>query len=280
MWGRAFGFSYQAMSCFASAEFGNGVAACAGGITVFSSGKSPAMNEMLPQPPPDAPLPPPSEAAIRSQQRRDWILIVGLLSVLCVIAIASAPLFIRQRKCRGVTEAVSNARQVGLALMEFESEYGSFPDDSTRQLVQERNPGNTIPLGTSSSNDYFRQLIAAEMTTSEVMFYARTPGTHKPDNVMTGKRALEKGECGFAYVYGLSSAGNPNRPLVLYPVVPGKLLFNRKLHDGTMVMLKMDNSVTSLPIDKSGRAIFNGKDLFDPSQPFWGGKVPVVKWPE
>lgn len=239
-----------------------------------------AMSEFLPQPPPDAPLPPPSEAAIRSQQRRDWIVIVGLLSVLCVIAIASAPLFIRQRKCRGATEAVSNARQIGLALMEFESEYGSFPDDATRQLVQERNPGNTIPLGTASSNDYFRQLIAAEIAPTEMMFYARTPGTRKPDNVMTGSRALEKGECGFAYVYGLSSAGDPTRPLVLYPIVRGKLLFDRKLLNGKMVVLRMDNSVTTLPINKSGRAIQNGKDLFDPSQPFWGGKAPVVKWPE
>lgn len=225
-------------------------------------------------------MPPPSEAALRSQRWWNWIVVVGLLSVLCVIAIAMAPLFIRQRKCRGATEQVSNARQVGLALMEFEAEYGSFPDDSTRQLVQERNPGNTIPMGTASSNDYFRQLIAAGMSTSEVMFYTKTPGTHKPDNVMTGSRALEKGECGYAYVFGLSPAANPGTPLVMYPMIRGKLLFDPKIYDGKMVMLRMDNSVTTLPVDKSGHVKINGMDLFDPSLEFWGGKVPVVKWPE
>ena len=242
--------------------------------------KHQAMNEMLPQPPPDAPPPPPSEAAMRSQKWRNWILIVGLLSMLCVIAIAVAPLFIRRRTICGQTEAVSNLRQVGLALMEFETEYGSFPNDSTRQVVQERNPGNTIPLGTASSNDYFRQLIAAEIAPTEVMFYAKTPGSHKPDNVMTGSHVLEKGECGFAYMVGLSAAGNPNRPLVLYPVVPGKPLFDPKIHDGKIVILKMDNSVATYPVDKSGHVKINGKDLFDLSQPFWNGTVPVVKWPE
>jgi hypothetical protein len=42
----------------------------------------------------------------------------------------------------------------------------------------------------------------------------------------------------------------------------------------------LDTSVITLPVDKSGHVYLNGKDLFDPSQPFWGGKVPDVKWPE
>ena len=239
------------------------------------------MSDTLPQPPPNAPPPPPSEAVLRSRKWRNWIYGVGILSVLIVlVGIALSPTVFRSRKKTDITEAISNLRQVGLALMEFESEYGSFPDDSTQQLVQNRNPGNTIPLGTASSNDYFRQLIAAGIAPTEVMFYAKTPGSHKPDNIMTGNHALEKGECGFAYVFGLSPAGNPNRPLVLYPVVPGKSLFDPKIYDGKIMILKMDNSVTSYPVDKSGHVKINGKDLFDPSQPFWNGKVPVVKWPE
>jgi hypothetical protein len=41
-----------------------------------------------------------------------------------------------------------------------------------------------------------------------------------------------------------------------------------------------DFRVQRLPVDKSGHVYLNGKDLFDPSQPFWGGKAPDVKWPE
>ena len=249
---------------------------------MVSSNKSPAMNEILPQPPPDAPMPPPSEAALRSQRWRNWIVGVG---VLCMFAVAMLPMTVRQSKCRGkMSESVSNARQMGLALDEFENEYGSLPNDSTRRLVEAKNPGSTIPLGTASSNDYFRQLIAAEISTSEVMFYGKMPDTHKPDNVMIGSRALEKGECSFAYVVGCSFKSTSRTPVALFPLVKGKLLFDyktcKKFHYGSATVLFTDNSVTTLPVDKSGHVFINGKDLFDPSQPFWGGKVPVVKWPE
>ena len=239
------------------------------------------MNETLPQPPPDAPMPPPTEAALRSQRRRNWIVGVGTLSVIFV-GVLSLPFWIHTDKSADLTEAISNCRQMGLALMEFEADYGSFPDDSTRQLVQERIPGNTIAMGTASSNDYFRQLIAAGISTSEMMFYAKTSGTHKPDNVTSGIAALAKGECAFAYVIGHSTKSDPKTPVVLFPLAKGKLLFetsNKHLH-GKVVVMFADNSFTSYPLDKSGHVFINGKDLFDPSQPFWGGKAPVVKWPE
>ena len=67
-------------------------------------------------------------------------------------------------------------------------------------------------------------------------------------------------------------------------MVPGKLLFDYKLckkyYSGFAVSLRLDNSVTRYPVDKSGRVWIDGKDLFDPTQPFWNGKVPDVKWPE
>lgn len=238
--------------------------------------KHQAMKERLPQP---TPHPTATQAAICSQRWPIWIIGLGSFSVLCLLLIAIAPFFICDGHRRfGQTEAISNARQIGLALMEFEAEYGSYPDDSTRQRVQEKNPENTIPMGTSSSNDYFRQLIAADIAPDEMPFYTRTPGLHKPDNVMSEGHALEKGECAYAYVVGLTSA--PTAPIVLFPMVRGKLLFDPKICDGKMVMLRTDGSVTSYPIDKSGHVKINGKDLFDPSQPFWGGKDPVVKWPE
>jgi hypothetical protein len=183
------------------------------------------------------------------------------------------------------TEAIGNARQIGLALYEFEQAYGRFPDESTILRVKEIDSANTIPLGKSSSNDFFRQLIAAEVVQGERMFYAFSPRTRKADDVFDGAKALAKGECAFAYVSGLSSEGNPaGTPIVLFPMVPGKLLFDYKLckkyYNGAAVILRLDNIVTRYPVDKSGRVWIDGKDLFDPTQPFWNGKVPDVKWPE
>jgi hypothetical protein len=243
------------------------------------------MSEMLPQPPPDAPAPPPGAAVRRSMIWRNWIWGAGIVSILVV---CSFLWFVSQlgRRGRGhdQVEAVSNARQIGLALFEFEMVYGSFPGYSTVGMVQKDFPANSIPMGTSSSNDFFRQIIGAEIATSESMFYSRTPNGRKPDNVFKGGQALEKGETGFAYITGLSSRNLPVTPLVVSPLIPGKRLFDykfaKKHFSGKAVILRIDNSVTSLPIDKSGRVFIGGKDLFDPTQPFWGGKVPDVKWPE
>ena len=239
---------------------------------------------MLPQPPPNAPAPPPSEAALRSQKWWKWMLAVGIGSVLIsVLAGLTSPLVVRSRKKADLTEAVSNARQIGLALFEFETSYGAFPNAQTAKAVKEATL-STLPLGSSTSNDYFRQLIAAEICQSEMMFYARSARTKKADNVFTGSEALKKGECAFAYIAGLTLKHPPETPIAVFPLVPGKRAFDKKLCDkhfsGRAVILHIDNSVMSHPVDASGRVWINGKDLFDPSQPFWGGKAPDVKWPE
>lgn len=68
------------------------------------------------------------------------------------------------------------------------------------------------------------------------------------------------------------------------PLVPGKRLFDtkssRKYFSGKAIILHAENSVRSYPVDSSGHVWIDGKSLFDPSQPFWDGKVPDVKWPE
>jgi hypothetical protein len=186
---------------------------------------------------------------------------------------------IRQSKCRGQTEEVNNARQIGMALYEFETEYGKFPDATTIAAVRSKT-GSTLPLGTTSSNDFFRQLMASGIAQSEAMFYAKGRGANKPDGLMDGSQALAKGECGFSYLMGLSSKGNPSRPIVVAPMIPGTDRFDPKPFEGKAVLLRLDNSATSLPIDKDGHVIVVGKNLFDPTNPIWEGKPPVIAWPE
>lgn len=245
------------------------------------------MSETLPQPPPNAPAPPPSRTALRSRRWRNWIFGVGIVSV--VLSVGFGFLLISsigyRRGPHHRTEAVHNARQIGFALFEFETEFGGFPDSSTIGALKKKFPDATIPLGTRSSNDYFRQLLVAEVSLSEQEFYSRLPGHRKPDNRFDGAMALEKGECGFAYIAGMTTTSNPpETPIVVCPLVPGKRLFDYKFckeyFDGKAVILRIDNSVSSLPVDKSGRVFIHGKDLFDPSQAFWNGKPPDVKWPE
>ena len=195
-----------------------------------------------------------------------------------MLPILNRHIFRRGTGC-GQTEEVSNARQIGLALFEFESEYGTYPDAATVMRVRSETK-TTLNLGTKSSNDFFRQLLAANCTQSEIMFYAKGASVHRPDGVIEGAKALDKGECGFTYFLGASKLDNLSRPLVAAPMIPGTDRFDPKPFKGKAVVLNMDNSVITLPIDKMGHVISAGKNLMDPSNPIWDGHPPVIAWPD
>jgi len=191
----------------------------------------------------------------------------------------SAPITIRSRKKPYQTEAVSNARQIGLALFEFETEFGSFPGLGTIAAVRTKT-ATDLDLGITSSNDYFRQLIASEITQSEPMFYAKINGSRRPDGDFTKGEALKTGECGFTYFLGAKITDNPSRPLVVTPMIPGTDRFDRKRFHGKAVVLKLDNSVTSYPINEDGHLMIAGRNIMDPGHPIWDGHAPVIAWPD
>ena len=235
---------------------------------------------MLTQPPPNAPAPPPSEAALLSQRKWNRLLTVGLVSFGIVVLLGlTLPLTVRSRKKSNQVEAVNNARQIGLALFEFEAEYGKFPDATTIAAVR-RKTDTSLSLGAKTSNDYFRQLIAAGILQNEIVFYAKINDCKKPDNRIGAGKALAKGECGFSYLVGLSADGNPSRSLLVTPLIPGTDRFDPTKFHGKAIVLRMDNSVTSMPINSDGYVMLNGINLLDPANPIWGGEKPVIAWPE
>ncbi len=236
---------------------------------------------MLAHPPPDAPAPPPSEAALNSRRKMGWLWFVGVGSlIILVLAGLSAPMFSRRSYRKpNRTEAVNNARQVGIALIEFENEYGKFPDPSTIAAVRAKTD-TTLNLGTVSSNDYFRQLIGSEIAQSEVMFFAKIANSRKPDGIITGTSALAKGECGFTYFLGATVTENPSRPLLASPMIPGTDRFDPKPFEGKSLILKMDSSVSSYTIDKDGHVMIDGRNMMDPNHPIWNGHAPSIAWPE
>jgi hypothetical protein len=177
------------------------------------------------------------------------------------------------------TQAHSNARQIGLALFEFETDYGAFPNETTTGLV-EKDFETAIDLTGTSTNALFRQLFAANITQSEQMFYAKIPGSRRPDSIITPGNILESGECGFSYISGLSSKDDPTTPLVLTPLIPGTTKFDPKPFKGFAVILQIDNSVRSYKIEKDGHIYRDGKDLLSPKHPVWKGKAPDIRYPE
>lgn len=206
---------------------------------------------------------------------------IGFVGIILISGIAglTAPLIIRQRKKADQTEAVVNARQIGMSLIEFKEEYGSYPDESTSTAVADAT-GHPKVAG-SSSNARFRQLVHSGISQSEAIFYAKASGVRKPDGAVEGDKAVATGECGFAYVTNLSPSDETPRPVAMAPFVPGTDVFDPIPYDGKAVILWTDGSVKSYGIQRAtGRVIFEGKDLLDGSHRIWGGKPPVLALPE
>ncbi|MFZ9937322.1 MAG: type II secretion system protein [Luteolibacter sp.] len=216
---------------------------------------------------------------------RGGFTLVELLVVIVIIAALAglaAPQIIKHRKKADQTEAVSNARQIGMALFEFETAYGSFPDQTTAEQVVE-NTQTQLSLAGSNANDFFRQLLATEIAASEEIFYAKSAYSKKPDNVFNSSaKALEAGEVGFGYIMNgqraLSSAGNPTRPVAAaplkYPFASGQ--FDSDYYDARAVVLRIDNSVQALQIVKSsGLAVVGGgKNLLQTGEDtIWGTNI-------
>ncbi|RYD20421.1 MAG: prepilin-type N-terminal cleavage/methylation domain-containing protein [Verrucomicrobiaceae bacterium] len=222
------------------------------------------------------------------QTRRGFTLVELLVVIVIIAALAglTAPMVIRQRKKADQTEAVSNARQVGLALFEFETEYGSFPEGALGTQINETTGSTLAPSTISNSNDAFRMLIASGIASSETMFYCKTAySTLKPDNIFDQQQnALKKGEVGYGYIMNsgntaFSTAGNPGRPIIAAPLEyngqfsAGK--FDKDIYDNKAVILKMDNSATSVTVNKDGDAVLGGgkKVLDTGTGTVWGANV-------
>jgi len=208
---------------------------------------------------------------------RLWLFLA--IGAILVIALA-APVFIKRKGGCDQTEQVSNARQIGLALFEFETEYGTYPSEATAAEVTKNHPDHGLDLSGTSSNALFRQLFAARITQSEQMFYAKAHGATKPDGVITPGHLLERGEVGFGCISGISTEGNPAGVVAFAPIIPGTTKFDPKPFDGVAVFLRVDNSVLSIRINRDGHAIYHGHDILSPTHPIWEGRIPTIHYPE
>ncbi len=188
--------------------------------------------------------------------------LVELLVVIAIIAALAAmatPVIMKQNKKAAMTEATSNAKQIFYLLVEFDQDYGEFPGDDT--AVDELSG-----YSGSNSNDYLAQLIEGGYTKSEEIFYAKGGASNnkKPDNVITNKTdQLKKGECGFAYIKGMSTSDNSGRPVLFAPYDTSQK-FKPDPYDGKAVVLRIDGAVKQLLLNKTSNEakIGGGKTLF------------------
>ena len=176
--------------------------------------------------------------------RRGFTLVELLVVIVIIAALAglTAPMVIRQRKKADQTEAVSNARQIGLAMFEFEIEYGNFPDPSLGEIINTNVGGDLVaPTTITTSNDAFNQLLASGIANSEQIFFCKTAySTIKPDNVFTKTEdALKKGDVGLRIPdernLGLQCSRQPGtRPDCRAAQVRWRQFHNRPVRQGSV----------------------------------------------
>ncbi|MEK7953235.1 hypothetical protein [Luteolibacter soli] len=173
---------------------------------------------------------------------------------------------------------VKNLKQLYLSLIDFDTDYGAFPNDETAQDVTDAT-GTTLTFKGGSSNAYLRQLLAMGVKTEKIF---QIGGAKAPDDdFKDDSKALAKGECGIAYVTGLTTSNDPSIPLAFAPLVPGKLEFDPGPLGGKAVILRIDGSLKIETITAKGEVVTaDGKSILDPAQPYWNGKKPKVALPE
>lgn len=210
----------------------------------------------------------------RGMKTAAWLVVLGFLAAVIY------PTLRKQQMAADRTKALSNIRQIGLSLFEFESEFGSFPNVETVPAVKAYSK-TPLTLGSGSSNQLFRQLIAHGLK-SEKPFHAKIPGSRRPDDLFEDDaHALAPGECGYTYVMGLNSRMDPGTPVVFTPAIPNTLLCDPNVFSGRAVVLRVDNSATAMSVMDDGRVNFGGgRAMLDGSQPWWNGKAPDIKWHE
>jgi prepilin-type N-terminal cleavage/methylation domain-containing protein len=227
------------------------------------------------------------KTTLKRRLRKGFTLVELLVVIIIIAALAGLayPQVLRAKKKADSTQATSNARQIGTALLEFDNDYSTYPDSSTAQTVVD-NTGSTLSFAGNTSNDMFRQLIATGIANGEEIFYAKTPYTKKPDNVFdNNSNALANGEVGFGYLMNgndaFSTSGNPARPIVVTPLFNAQTNgeFDPTPFDNKAIVLRADNSVQSLnirPTDK--KAILTGsKTLTETgSGTVWGEETTQV----
>ena len=154
-----------------------------------------------------------------------------VIAIIAALAALSTPVVLKQQKKAASTTAINNAKQIYLLLFEEDQDTGQYPTGA-------------------STNEAFRTLFIKGSTTSEDIFYAKTPWSLKPDGdigtVATSfAEALEAKACGFKYVDNLNSAKASGIPILGAPflnITTGVSQFDLDTYGNKAVVLTNDGA--------------------------------------
>ena len=215
--------------------------------------------------------------------------LVGTIVLIALTSVATPNIFSALANARKA-RTINNAKQLGIALTEFDSQYGEFPSDVSGELFADE--GIKLPKG-DTANHFLAQLLASNILDSEQVFFVDGLKRTKKadDNFETPETMLARGENGFGYVMlddgtALNQThGSSEIPVLVAPLSKGGKLptFQGKPFHGEGVVLRLDSSVGTNKINKKGELLSKktGKNIFLNGQDtMWGtADTPFVKEP-
>lgn len=146
---------------------------------------------------------------LRTHKRLGFTLVELLVVVSIILALAgmSYPVIMRQIKAADRVKLANNAKNVFMAMGEFDSTFNGYPDDDTADRIENDDTLRKVEglfLTGDTSNPYYRQLFAAGKIETEETFYVdletNMGRTRKPDLDVANGQGLAKGECAMGYV--------------------------------------------------------------------------------
>lgn len=177
---------------------------------------------------------------------------------------------VRAKRIAEFTQACDNMSSFGCLMFEFDQDWGSFPSLEVYEANREQFAGLQK---SDDANFYLGMLIAGGYTESEEVIFAACPATKgkRPNNVTKpAARVLEAGECGFGYVMlrggtAQSTSDVPGRLLLVTPLAldggGSDPRFDRASMGGKAAMLRLDQAVYQVEVDRNGRV--------DPGEESW-----------
>lgn len=231
---------------------------------------------------------PPKTTFMKRNWRPSASILFGSALLLIFGALAIPKLRIMKTEANQ-SKAISNLSSLGIAMTEFDSQYGGFPSIESRELLIEE--GIELPEG-DTANAYLAQLLASKTLDSEKVFYIPgLKGTKEGDDIFDSpETTLARGENSFGYAIlsdgrSLSqSYGSSAIPVLVAPVLKGGVspVFDQNLFRGQAIYLKLDSSVGTREINKKGELVSKqtDQDIFkNGDNTIWGDDTPIVKAP-
>jgi prepilin-type N-terminal cleavage/methylation domain-containing protein len=200
----------------------------------------------------------------------ELLVVIAIIAVLASIAL---PVFTSVQIKGAQTKALSNGKQIGLALRLYSSDNnGTYP---SYLVNSDGTPTTSPPTAVSSSNDAFCQLFPNYIKSEAIFWLSKSkwcnavPPDELQDSTLTvpSTDTLKSGENEWAYVLGLNDSSNPSVPLLANGFIAGgetshKYSKDQTVHGGVWkgvnaIVIRADSSGTLEKVNQ-GNLTVNG----------------------